>query len=70
MQRGNPTELNFEGLEMQNRNMPTDKTQRADEKNGLICLVIMLTPRVMVIKCQKWLFFVFSAVSSNKSVTV
>ena len=59
-------ELNFEGLEMQKWNIPTDRTQKADEKNGVICLVIMFTPRVMVIKMSKWLIFVFSADDSKK----
>ena len=53
MQRGNPMELNFEGLKIQKWNIATDGTQRVDEKNGFICLVIMLTPRVMVIKMSK-----------------
>ena len=30
-----------------------DKIQRVDEKNGAICLVVMFTPRVMVIKMSK-----------------
>ena len=46
--------------------MPTDITQRLGEKNCVICLVIMFTPRVMVIKMSKWLIFVFSADDSKK----
>ena len=42
-----------EGLEMQKWNISTDRAQRADEKNGVICLVIMFTPGVMVIKMSK-----------------
>ena len=33
MQREYPIELNPEGFEMQKRNISTNKTQRADEKN-------------------------------------
>ena len=33
-QRGNPAELNFEGVELQDRNMPTYRAQRVDEKIG------------------------------------
>ena len=29
-------ELNFEGLQMQKWNIPTDRAQRLDEKNGAI----------------------------------
>ena len=31
-------ELNFEVLEMQKLNIPTDSAQSVDEKNGVICL--------------------------------
>ena len=34
MQKGGLMELNFEGLEMQNWNIPTDRAQREDEKMG------------------------------------
>ena len=47
-------------------NIPTDRTQKVDEKNGVICLVIMFTPRVMVIKMSRWLISVFSADDSKK----
>ena len=47
-------------------NIPTDRTQKVDEKNGVICLVIMSTPRVMVIKMSRWLISVFSADDSKK----
>ena len=50
-------ELNFEGLEMQKRNIPTDRAQRVDEKNGVICLDIIFTPGVMVIKISKMAHF-------------
>ena len=60
-------ELNFEGLEMQDWNIPTDRAQRLDEKNGVICLVIMFTYRVLVIKNVKnGPFFMFSADDSKK----
>ena len=39
-------ELNLVGFEMQKWNIPTDRSQRVDEKNGVVCLVIMFTPRV------------------------
>ena len=50
-------ELNFEGLEMQKWNIPTDRAQRADGKNGVICLVSCLLPKLWSLKCQKWLIF-------------
>ena len=43
-------ELTFEGLEKQKWNISTDRAQRAHKKNGVICLVIMFTPRVKVFK--------------------
>ena len=48
MQRRNPKELNFEGLEMQKRIMPMDRTRK--NSKGVICLIIMFIPGVMVIK--------------------
>ena len=53
MQKGDSMELNFEGFEMQKSNIPTDRTRRTDEQNGVICLVIMFTPGVIVIKISK-----------------
>ena len=32
MHRGHPIELNFEGLEMKKWNIPTDRTQKVNEK--------------------------------------
>ena len=43
-----PMELNFEGLEMQKWNIPTDRVQRVDKKIGWFA-VVMFTLRVMVI---------------------
>ena len=34
-----------------------DRAQRVDKKNGIICVVIMLSPRVMVIKMLKMAHF-------------
>ena len=36
-----------------------DEAQRVDEKNGVICLVVMFTPRVMVIKMSKITHFLY-----------
>ena len=50
---------------MQKWNILTDGAQKVDEKNGVICLVIMFNPRVIVIfECQKWLI-VFSTDDSK-----
>ena len=46
-------ELNFKGLEMQKLNTPTSNDLRADEKNEVICRVIMFTSRVMIFKMSK-----------------
>ena len=62
--------MNFEGLEKQKSNIPTDRGQRADEKNGFIFLVIMFTRGVMVIKMSNGLFFIFPADDNKKPLTV
>ena len=51
-------ELNFKGLEMKYTN---GLTSRSRLKNGIICLFIMFTSRVIVIKMLKMANFVFSA---------
>ena len=64
MESGNPMKLNFEDLEMQKWNMPTDIPQKVDGENGVICLVIMLTLGAMVSKIQKMaplLYFLMTA---------
>ena len=45
MQRWDAMELNFEGLEIQKSNIPTNRAERVDDKNGVNCLVTMFTPR-------------------------
>ena len=46
--RGNGWPL--KGLGMQRWNKPMDRAQKVGEKNVFICLIIMFTSRVMVIK--------------------
>ena len=56
---------------MEKWNISTDRVQRADEKNGIICLVIVFTPRVMIIEMSEMAyFFVFSSDDSKKPVTI
>ena len=58
-------EWNFEGLEIHKLNIPMDRAQKVDQKNGVIYLVIMVTRRITVIKMSK----IISA-GSKKPVTV
>ena len=67
MQRWNSVELNFEGLEMQKQNTPTHRAQRADEKNGVICLGIMFVSRIMVIKMSKMTHFLYFLLMKAKN---
>ena len=53
MQRGNSREQNFEVLQMQKWNIPTDRAQTEDEKSGVICLIILFSPWVMIVKMFK-----------------
>ena len=63
--------LNFEDLEMKKWNITTSRAQRVDEKNGVICLVIMFTPTVIVIKLSKMVnFFIFFANVNKKLVII
>ena len=54
---GDSMELNFEVLEMQKWNIPMVRAPRVYEKNGIISLFIMFTPKDVVIKISKWLIF-------------
>ena len=49
----NSLELNFESLQIKKWNIPTDRSEKGDEKNGVICLVIMFTLTVKVFKISK-----------------
>ena len=60
-------ELNFESLEAQKWNIPTDRTWRIDEKNGAICLVMMFTPRIMVITMSKTGHFSYFLLMTTKN---
>ena len=60
--------LNFVGLEMQKWNTETDKTQKVDEKNGVIYLGIMFTPTVMVIKMSKMAHFLYFQLMTAKKL--
>ena len=51
--------LKFEFFEMEKRNIPTERAQRVDEKNEVICLIIMFTFGVMVIKMSKITLFLY-----------
>ena len=48
-----------EDPEMHKWNTPTDRAKRVDEKNGVICLVIVFTPRFMVNKVSKMAHFLY-----------
>ena len=52
-----PHGTEFEGLETQKWNIAMDRAQRIDEKNGVTCLFIMFTLRVMLIKMSKMTHF-------------
>ena len=67
IQSGKPMELNFEGLEMQKWNIPTDRAQKVDKENGVICLVTRFTPGVVVIKMAKIAHFFYFLMMTAKS---
>ena len=48
-----------------------DSAHRTDEKNGVICLVIMMlwASKLWALKCQKLLFLNFLLMTAKKSVT-
>ena len=70
MQSGDPKELKLKGLEMQNWNKPTDRTQRVDEKTGSFVLLSCLLLKLWSLKCQKWFIFCILYWCQQKIVTV
>lgn len=52
-----PLKLNFKGLEMLKWNIATEREENPDERNVVICLVIIFTPGVWVIKMSKMDYF-------------
>ena len=67
MQRRDPMEMNFGGLEMQKRNTPINRAQRVDENNGVMCVFIMLTPKVTVIKMSEIAHFLYFLLMTPKN---
>ena len=51
---------------MQKWNISTNRAVSVDEKNGVICLV-MVTPRVMVIKMSKMAHFMYFLLNTAKT---
>ena len=62
----NPMRVNFEGLEIQKWNVAMDRAQIVHEKNGVICLFIMFTPKVMVVKMPKMPHFLYFLLMATK----
>ena len=67
MQRGDTMELNFEGLEFQKCNITTDRAQTVDQKKAVIRLIIMFTPRIIVIKMSKMAYFLHFLVITGRN---
>ena len=53
--------------EMQKWNIPADRAQSVDEKNGDICLFIMFVPRFTVIKMLKMAHFLYFLLMTPKN---
>ena len=67
LQKGDPIELNFEDLETQKWNLPTDRAQKLVEKNWAIYLIIMFTPTVMTIRMSKVAHFLYLLLMAAES---
>ena len=55
---------------MQKVNITADRAQRGNEKNGIICFVIMFTSKVIVIKMSKMADFSYFLLMASKKVTI
>ena len=68
--KGGPAELKFKDSEMRKLNIAMDRAQRAGKINGVICLVIMCTPGVMVLKMSKLalIFLYFLLITAKRQL--
>ena len=64
MQRSDSIKLNFEALEMEKY---TNRARKGDDKNGVICLIIMFTAGFMVIKISEMGHFCIFCWQQQKS---
>ena len=70
-QRGDHMKMNFEYFQIQKWILQTVRSEKVDEKNGVICLVSMFPSWVMVLKLSKKVHFLqFCADLSKKSKSV
>ena len=60
--------LNFEDLKMQKLNIPTEQAEWVDVKNGVLCLAVMVTPRVMDVKLSKLAYFLYFLLMAAKNI--
>ena len=60
--------MNFKYFQIQKWMLQTGRTEKVDEKNGVICVVFMFPSWVMIIKLSKKVhFFNFVLTSAKKS---
>ena len=69
MHREDFIELNFEGIKIEKRNVPTDRAQRLDKKNWAICLSIRFIPTVIFIKMSKMGHFLYFLLMIAKNLS-
>ena len=68
-QMGDHMKMNFEYFQIQKWIIETVRLKKADEKNGVICLVSMFPSQFMVLKVFKNVYFLqFCADLSKKSI--
>ena len=70
-QKGDHMKMNFEYFQIQKWILQTVRSEKVDEKNGVICLVSMFSSWVMVLKLsKKYIFSQFCADLCKKSKSV
>ena len=65
--KGDTMERNFEGLEIQKWNKPTERAKTVNEGNGVICLVLMFTLGVKHIKMLKMVHVLYFMLITAKN---
>ena len=65
-QRGDHIKMNFEYFQIQKWILQNVRSEKLDEKNGVICLVFMFLSSVMVLKLSKKVHFLQFCGDLNK----
>ena len=70
-QRWDHMKMNFDYFQIQTLMLQTDRVEKVEEENGVICIVSMFASWVMTLNCpKKWIFCNFALISARQFVKI